>query len=538
MKRTRTTRSATPSSRRLIALVSLALTTAIVTRKAAEAQYYPVANCIEYYTAGARNYGNSGSFIANWGALNTSSSDRFIKPGFDENYFVVGNPVEPPPPHYFPIGFVGNYRIPVNGLYQSWVLEGQTATIYAPGNTQGSNGAEVTPTRTCPPAFVPAANLDFTQPGTYPSQFLGQVNAGPPANQQGIVTTIAAFSFDPHLTITNLTYVPNDPANPTGDLNPNSIYGDITLTQPGKSAIKFLVQLFINGANSTRGIDTLSYTGALTTPDPTSLLLTVGAATLQVGSGTTLNARIADTPHPSITPVGAVTFFDSVNGAQSTVETAPTFDGSAAVTFQPTAAGAHTLTAAFTPNDPTAFSSSIGNLAQQVTVTLGQVWVLNSDGTVSVFAQDGSIAYSALGTASPASPLGGIAIDAAGTSWSATAGVLNKVSSGGFAAAPLQGAALDAASAIAIDGAGTLWIANSGANSVSVVSNAGIPESGTVGYATARLATPTGIAIDTSGNVWVANATGSSVTELLGAATPVITPLATAEQSATPATRP
>jgi len=112
------------------------------------------------------------------------------------------------------------------------------------------------------------------------------------------------------------------------------------------------------------------------------------------------------------------------------------------------------------------------------------------------------------------------------------------VSAGGIAAAPLQGAALDAASAIAIDGAGTLWIANSGANSVSVVSNAGIPESGTVGYAAARLATPTGIAIDTSGNVWVANATGSSVTELLGAATPVITPLATAEQSATPATRP
>ena len=36
---------------------------------------------------------------------------------------------------------------------------------------------------------------------------------------------------------------------------------------------------------------------------------------------------------------------------------------------------------------------------------------------------------------------------------------------------------------------------------------------------------PHGIAIDGSGNVWVSNLQGNSLTEIVGAATPVVTPI-------------
>ena len=48
------------------------------------------------------------------------------------------------------------------------------------------------------------------------------------------------------------------------------------------------------------------------------------------------------------------------------------------------------------------------------------------------------------------------------------------------------------------------------------------------GYSGGGLSTPTGLAIDNSGNVWVTNTGDSSLTEFVGAAAPVVTPLATA----------
>jgi secreted PhoX family phosphatase len=82
---------------------------------------------------------------------------------------------------------------------------------------------------------------------------------------------------------------------------------------------------------------------------------------------------------------------------------------------------------------------------------------------------------------------------------------------------------------IAIDGAGNVWTANNGGNgnSISEFNPSGTAISGDNGYVSGGLLEPYGIAIDGSGNVWVASDnTSGPLTEFVGAATPVVTPIA------------
>jgi hypothetical protein len=214
---------------------------------------YPVANCIEYYTMPVPGYGNTGSYyVGNWGAANLTG-DVYLKPGIPQNFFSPGQPTVTYQPYEFPVGYIGNYRIPQNYLYEEWYILGNTAVMYGPGNSQG-----IVPTPACSPAFVPAANLVFAQPGTYTQQFVGQVNAGPPASQTGLSVAVNAFSATPAVTLANVTYVPSDPANPTSDVNPNSVYADITISgAPGNSAI--FVQLTQNGVAVVFGTTPIAY---------------------------------------------------------------------------------------------------------------------------------------------------------------------------------------------------------------------------------------------------------------------------------------
>jgi sugar lactone lactonase YvrE len=83
--------------------------------------------------------------------------------------------------------------------------------------------------------------------------------------------------------------------------------------------------------------------------------------------------------------------------------------------------------------------------------------------------------------------------------------------------------------AVAIDGAGNVWVANNGANTVSELSNSGAPISSAAGYVPPGVNGPVAIAVDGSGDIWVSDPTaglGNQVTELIGAGTPVVTPLA------------
>ena len=482
----------------------------------AHAQIYLVANCNEYYTSplgtGSAAYGEGSvpnarantsvkEYIVHAGTLNVGSSEVTVPYGLLFGNFLSPNTqVATNQPTVFPVGYSGPYRMPMDMLDKTWFLSGREITFYGPGNlaiaadaAAGTPAEDVPPPPTCNPTFVPATTLAFSQPGTYTHQFLGQVNAGPPAEDaSGVITsTVTAFTTNPSLTLANLTYLPNDPANPTNDVNPNSIYGDITLTQPATNALPFLIQLNVNGVAATRGLVSISYSGTLTTPDPTTTSLNISSPDVQLGASATLTAQVADTPNPSSTPAGAILFYDTLNGVQTTIATVPATGGSASTSYQPTAGGDHTLTAVFTPNDATAFSTSTSTLAQPVFVGLGQVWVLNSNSTVSAFSQLGAPVYSGLGTAGRPSALGSIASDASGTIWAVASHnfFVNQVSDAGVAANPLRGG-VNAPAALAIDGAGTVWIANSGDNSLTLFSNSGTALSGPAGYAGSTLATP------------------------------------------------
>jgi streptogramin lyase len=87
---------------------------------------------------------------------------------------------------------------------------------------------------------------------------------------------------------------------------------------------------------------------------------------------------------------------------------------------------------------------------------------------------------------------------------------------------------------VGIDGAGDAWFTPAAPNNIGVVelSPAGVPLSGSNGYATGAPTANSNAhywsAIDGSGNVWIANTYAHNVTELIGAATPIVTPLAAA----------
>lgn len=163
----------------------------------------------------------------------------------------------------------------------------------------------------------------------------------------------------------------------------------------------------------------------------------------------------------------------------------------------------------------------------------GNVWAPNyNNGSVSKFSSNGT----------PISPSTGyyggylynpyaVAIDASNNVWlpdyytstlhefSNSGGVLSGAS--GFA-----GGGLNTPESIAIDSAGRVWAANFNGNTVSVFTNTGTALSPSPGYnAGSGIYGPVNIAVDGSGDVWVTNYNGS-LTELIGAASPVVTPIA------------
>jgi len=171
----------------------------------------------------------------------------------------------------------------------------------------------------------------------------------------------------------------------------------------------------------------------------------------------------------------------------------------------------------------------------------GTVWVTGTPGNLVKFNNsDGFVnRYSGGGLDSPVN----VAIDHPGNLWLAnSAGSrVSKFSSGGTARSPAGGystGGLGGSSGLGIDGQTHVWVTNNGTNTLSELSSTGTLLSGSTGYLVTGLDNPISLAIDGSGNVWVTNANGNSLTEVVGAAAPVVTPLATAVENGTIATRP
>lgn len=179
-----------------------------------------------------------------------------------------------------------------------------------------------------------------------------------------------------------------------------------------------------------------------------------------------------------------------------------------------------------------------GGLSGSVGVAVdgsGNAWVTNlGNNVLSVFSNSGvavtaSSGYAAGGLNTPF----GIAMDANGNAWIANEGTgsVTEVSNLGVVLSPsggYTGAGLDYPVSVAIDGAGNAWVANL-VGSVTELSSAGAAISPYPGYTGGGVLIPNEPAdavIDGSGDVWVAGVANGSVMEMIGAATPVITPIA------------
>ncbi|MGD0909497.1 MAG: PKD domain-containing protein [Candidatus Acidiferrales bacterium] len=178
----------------------------------------------------------------------------------------------------------------------------------------------------------------------------------------------------------------------------------------------------------------------------------------------------------------------------------------------------------------------------------GNSWVINSDHlTVDELSKSGAAVSSAYGYYTALLYPVGIAIDSSGNVWvpgdtGGGSSMLEEYSNSGILLEQYTGGGLNSPAAIALDGAGNVWIANGpdspiqGPASISEFSSSGFPLTGSSGYTSGGLvAFPSAIAVDGSGNIWIANGNGYSqlyggankaVIELIGAATPVITPIA------------
>jgi len=117
----------------------------------------------------------------------------------------------------------------------------------------------------------------------------------------------------------------------------------------------------------------------------------------------------------------------------------------------------------------------------------------------------------------------GIAFDSTGDAWVADTGSDLLIKSSNLGAVSLTIGMGFQPFYVAIDGAENAWIPGNTLNSVVEVSNSGALLSPATGFTGSGWVGTTGIAIDGSGNIWM---TGNGVAEIIGAATPVITPIA------------
>jgi hypothetical protein len=176
----------------------------------------------------------------------------------------------------------------------------------------------------------------------------------------------------------------------------------------------------------------------------------------------------------------------------------------------------------------------------------GDAWIANTTsgtGGVTEFSRTGSVLSGATGyTGGGLDGPRGIAIDSSGNAWVTNYNGTNAVTEISNAGTILFAAGLgnDVVSpeGVAIDGSGSVWVTSYARSLIAELSNTGATLSSAlpgyawgVGYllpgATQGVAYGSvGVAVDGSGDVWIAGSAINTVAEFIGAATPVITPIA------------
>jgi hypothetical protein len=240
-------------------------------------------------------------------------------------------------------------------------------------------------------------------------------------------------------------------------------------------------------------------------------------------------------PSTLTAPTAQVSFYD---GATFLGSATPTYSAAAGAYIANYSAvglsgASHSITAQY-PGDTS--YNLVTSPPFLVSVTTSNVWVLNANGKVSALTNSGTALFgSAVGSTGTGT---GIAIDGSGNVWSlnSTANSVQEFSNAGTViSSGYTGGGINLPAALSFDGAGLLWIAN-GNNTISVLNSSGAPVT-SVPFQS-PLNTPTSINVDGSGSVWVTNSGNNTVTEVIGAATPVTTPLTTAVTNNTLASKP
>jgi sugar lactone lactonase YvrE len=174
--------------------------------------------------------------------------------------------------------------------------------------------------------------------------------------------------------------------------------------------------------------------------------------------------------------------------------------------------------------------------------TAGAIWVADqneNDASQCTSLRTGvtCTAYSVGGVHAPV----GVAIDQVGDIWLAnsTNGTVTAITNGalGVAGSPFTTGA-STVDAVAIDGGNNVWVTSSNGFALYELTHAGGVISPAVGYTSTTNTEPDGIAIDGSGNIWYDSATNAALYEVIGAALPVVTPIAKGVTAGTLATKP
>jgi hypothetical protein len=181
----------------------------------------------------------------------------------------------------------------------------------------------------------------------------------------------------------------------------------------------------------------------------------------------------------------------------------------------------------------------------------GNAWVSNNAAnTISELSNNGSPISPATGdTGGGIQFPSQIAVDASGNIWNTNSGSVSELSNSGTPISPASGYPIPSPSqdislsGLAIDGSGNAWVGEYAANhqppAIIEYSPSGSQISPSVGYNYGGFSVGS-IAVDGSGNVWAPTFSfGTSIViELVGAATPVVTPLSAAVKNNSIASRP
>ena len=267
---------------------------------------------------------------------------------------------------------------------------------------------------------------------------------------------------------------------------------------------------------------------------------TLGAVSTAADSTTGITVTATESGSVGVVTGGVVTFGTSggVGGSFNPTTCSLTVAGTCTTIYTPSgtlAVGSYSgdITASFAAVGNYAAASATGNLS---ITAASNVWVLNTDDSISEFRGDGTAVGSTpvISGGASTSTGGGVAFDSAGNLWSvnSTTNQLLQATKTGANVMTFAGGGLNTPVALAVDGNGVVWIANQG-GSVSAFTNTGVAVSpSTTGYASNTVNAPTGIAIDVSGNIWISNGGNSTTTEILGGAAPVA-PVAIGVQNGT-----